>query len=92
VTIPATRAEPAAPRTESPRKGGRGPRLRRFRQFNTRDWIILVAFLGIALLLDLAIIWGPTLTSIGLSFTSWNGIGSALDARVVGLDNYAALF
>jgi multiple sugar transport system permease protein len=89
VTIPATRAEPAAPRTESPRKGGRGPRLRRFRQFNTRDWIILVAFLGIALVLDIAIIWGPTLTSIGLSFTSWNGI---TEIKPIGVKNYHDIF
>jgi multiple sugar transport system permease protein len=89
VTIPATRVEPAAPRTESSRKGGRGPRLRRFRQFNARDWAVLAVFLGVALILDIGIIWGPTLTSIGLSFTSWNGI---TEIKPIGVKNYHDIF
>ena len=30
---------------------------------------------GIPLFLDLALIWGPTIASVLLSFTNWNGIG-----------------
>jgi multiple sugar transport system permease protein len=89
VTIPATRAEPATPRTEPARKGGPGSRLRRFRQFNARDWTVLIALLGVALFLDIAIIWGPVLTSIGLSFTSWNGI---TEIKPIGLKNYHDIF
>jgi multiple sugar transport system permease protein len=36
-------------------------------------------------LLDVALIWGPTLASVALSFTSWNGV---TDIKPVGLDNY----
>lgn len=40
---------------------------------------------GAAVLLDLALIWGPTVASVGLSFTDWNGIG---DPRWTGTENY----
>ena len=48
---------------------------------------------GIPLFFDLALIWGPTIVSIFLSFTNWNGIGSPLDAKnFIGLKNYENLF
>jgi len=68
-----------------PRRAGR----RRLRRFTRRDLVVLGVFLGIPVLLDLAIVWGPTLASIGLSFTSWDGIG---DIHWVGTDNYKNLF
>ncbi|MFI1287683.1 carbohydrate ABC transporter permease [Streptomyces sp. NPDC020792] len=68
----------------SPRRAGR-PRLRRFTR---RDLAVLVVLLGIPVLLDIAIVWGPTLASIGLSFTSWDGIG---DIHWAGGENYRNL-
>ncbi|MFB7736403.1 carbohydrate ABC transporter permease [Streptomyces sp. NPDC056112] len=68
----------------SPRRAGR-PRLRRFTR---RDLAVLVVLLGIPVLLDVAIVWGPTLASIGLSFTSWDGIG---DIHWAGGENYRNL-
>ncbi|MFJ6564329.1 carbohydrate ABC transporter permease [Streptomyces sp. NPDC091412] len=68
----------------SPRRTGR-PRLRRFTR---RDLAVLVVLLGIPVLLDVAIVWGPTLASIGLSFTSWDGIG---DIHWAGGENYRNL-
>ena len=47
---------------------------------------------GIPLVFDLALIWGPTIASFLLSFTNWNGIGSPLDAKVIGTKNYENLF
>ncbi|GAA5033969.1 ABC transporter permease [Streptomyces sp. Tue6028] len=64
-----------------PRRAGR----RRLRRFTRRDVVVLGVLLGIPVLLDIAIVWGPTLASIGLSFTSWDGIG---DIHWVGGDNY----
>jgi len=64
-----------------PRRAGR----RRLRRFTRRDVVVLGVLLGIPILLDIVIIWGPTLASIGLSFTSWDGIG---DIHWAGGDNY----
>ncbi|MEK0100684.1 sugar ABC transporter permease, partial [Streptomyces sp. A475] len=66
------------------RRAGR----RRSRRFTRRDLAVLVVLLGIPVLLDVVIIWGPTLASIGLSFTSWDGIG---DIHWVGGENYRNL-
>jgi len=64
-----------------PRRAGR----RRLRRFTRRDVVVLGVLLGVPILLDIVIIWGPTLASIGLSFTSWDGVG---DIHWVGGDNY----
>ncbi|WP_369255934.1 carbohydrate ABC transporter permease [Streptomyces sp. R35] len=64
-----------------PRRAGR----RRLRRFTRRDVVVLGVLLGVPILLDIVIIWGPTLASIGLSFTSWDGVG---DIHWIGGDNY----
>jgi multiple sugar transport system permease protein len=46
---------------------------------------VLGVVVGVAVLLDLALIWGPALASVALSFTDWNGIG---EPRWVGAENY----
>ncbi|MFI6087775.1 carbohydrate ABC transporter permease [Streptomyces sp. NPDC051218] len=65
------------------RVGRRGPR-----RFTRRDIAVLGVLLGIPVLLDIFIIWGPTLASVGLSFTSWDGIG---EIQWVGGKNYESL-
>ncbi|WP_327365857.1 carbohydrate ABC transporter permease [Streptomyces sp. NBC_01217] len=59
------------------------------RRFTGRDLAVLGVLLGIPVLLDIAIVWGPTLASVVLSFTSWDGIG---DITWVGTRNYENLF
>ncbi|WP_328323845.1 MULTISPECIES: carbohydrate ABC transporter permease [unclassified Streptomyces] len=59
------------------------------RRFTRRDLVVLGLLLGIPVLLDIAIVWGPTLASVVLSFTSWDGVGSI---KWVGTQNYANLF
>lgn len=68
-----------------PRRAGR----RRLRRFTRRDTVVLGVLLGIPVLLDIVIVWGPALASIGLSFTSWDGVG---DIHWVGGDNYKNVF
>ncbi|MGW7088304.1 carbohydrate ABC transporter permease [Streptomyces sp. NPDC054871] len=71
------------PQKTARRAGRRGPR-----RFTRRDIAVLGVLLGIPVLLDIFIIWGPTLASVGLSFTSWDGIG---DIQWVGGKNYENL-
>lgn len=74
-----TSREPATRATAQP------PRRGRLRRSSPGDLAVISVLLGIPLLLEFALIWGPTLASIGLSFTSWNGI---TDIKPVGWDNY----
>ncbi|MGP3954896.1 carbohydrate ABC transporter permease [Nonomuraea sp. 3N208] len=45
------------------------------RRYSARDVTILVIGLGMAVIVNVGFIWGPTLASIGLSATDWGGIG-----------------
>ncbi|MGW1895622.1 carbohydrate ABC transporter permease [Streptomyces sp. NPDC002004] len=67
----------------APRAGRRGPR-----RFTRRDLAVIGLLLGIPVLLDIVIVWVPTLASVGLSFTSWDGVG---DIHWVGGQNYSNL-
>ncbi|MET7522524.1 carbohydrate ABC transporter permease [Streptomyces sp. NPDC005248] len=73
-------ARPAATRARPrPLRLGRGDRL------------FLTVIVGIPLLALLVFVWLPALASVGLSFTSWDGIEPS-DIRWVGLDNYQEIF
>ncbi|MGI5213519.1 carbohydrate ABC transporter permease [Plantactinospora sp. CA-290183] len=78
--------ERPTPSAAGPTAPGTRRRRRRVGRFTPRDIAVIGLLLGLPVLLDLLLIWGPALASIGLSFTSWNGI---TDIRFVGLDNYA---
>jgi len=78
-------AEAPAPTTQP----GRRRRRRRASKLSGRDIVVLSVLLGIPVLLDLALIWATTLSSIGLSFTSYNGV---TDIKWVGLRNYEQIF
>src|SRR5207247_5037647 len=47
---------------------------------------------GIPLLLDVLLIWWPTASSIFLSFTNWDGVGSVTAQNFIGLNNYPFMF
>jgi len=47
--------------------------------------------IGLAVGLQLALVWLPTVTSVGLSFTSWDGVGGLDSIKPVGLQNYVDL-
>ena len=68
-----------------PRRGGRYSLLTR------RDKWTLAAMVGIPLFFDLALIWGPTIVSMLLSFTKWDGIGAITESDIIGLKNYESL-
>ena len=71
---------------------GRGIRKNRgVRRLSRRDKIVLSIMVGAPTLIQLVLVWIPTLLSILLSFTRWNGLG--LDGiRAAGLANYKYVF
>jgi multiple sugar transport system permease protein/raffinose/stachyose/melibiose transport system permease protein len=47
---------------------------------------------GIPTLLHVALVWVPTLVSVLLSFTKWDGIGGLATIKFVGVQNYTTMF
>ena len=74
-------ARPEAPPTP-PTRGRRG---RRPRRLAGKDMAVVAGLLGVAIAIDVAFIWGPTIASVVLSFSSWNGVG---EIEWVGAQNY----
>jgi multiple sugar transport system permease protein len=74
-----------APAPQAPPVRGR----RRLRRLTARDMAVLSVLLAIPILLDLVLIWGTTLASIGLSFTNYNGVTAI---KWIGLRNYDQIF
>jgi multiple sugar transport system permease protein len=74
--VPATSPAPAAARRSSSRR------------FSRRDRRTLVLMAGIPLILHIGLVWLPSILSVALSFTRWNGIGGLGTIEPVGLDNY----
>jgi len=92
--MPDTQAAGLAP---APAPTGAGvlaasPRKRRYSVLTRRDRFVLLLMVGIPVALDLMFIWGPTLVSVLLSFTNWQGIGAITANNFVGLKNYQFLF
>ncbi len=71
---------------------GTGRVRRRYSVLTRRDKIYLTLMVGVPLTLELLLIWGPTLASIGFSFTNWSGIGPITAKNFVGFKNYQFLF
>ena len=56
------------------------------------DKLVLGLMLGIPTLVHVLFVWVPTLGSIALSFSSWDGIGGFEDIEWIGVGNYADIF
>jgi len=65
---------------------------KRFSLLTRRDKIVLTFMVGIPAFIHIFLIWVPTIGSIVLSFTSWNGIGGLDKIKWVGTKNYVTLF
>jgi multiple sugar transport system permease protein/raffinose/stachyose/melibiose transport system permease protein len=84
------------PAETATRVSGRGPnaparKRRRLRQFTRRDIVVLSFMVGIPTLIQLCLVWLPTLFSIGLSFVRWNGLDFS-DMKTAGISNYTYIF
>ncbi|MEA2536325.1 MAG: multiple sugar transport system permease protein [Chloroflexota bacterium] len=66
-------------------------RRRRYSVLSRRDKITLGLMLGIPAFIHILFVWVPTISSIVLSFTTWNGIGGLDKIKFVGLKNYENL-
>ncbi len=83
----------APARTDTPEAGALvAARKGRYHVLTRYDRRVLVLMVGIPLLLDILFIWWPTVSSIFLSFTNWDGVGSVTANNFVGLKNYRFLF
>lgn len=54
---------------------------------STRDRLVVIAMVGVPTLLVIWLVWLPALTSVGLSFTKWNGFKLS-GIEWVGTQNY----
>jgi multiple sugar transport system permease protein len=67
-------------------------RRRRFSILTRQDKFVLGLAVGIPAFIHIFLVWVPTISSIFLSFTSWNGIGGLERIKFVGIDNYVNMF
>jgi ABC-type sugar transport system permease subunit len=87
----ATSITPA--REDSPEAGELvATRQGRYHVLTRYDRRVLMLMVGIPLLLDVLLIWWPTLSSVLLSFTNWDGVGEVGPQNFVGLKNYQFMF
>lgn len=68
------------------------PRRRRRSVFSRTDRVVLALLIGVPSFVVVALVWVPTILSVILSFTSWNGIGGIGKIKFVGLRNYEQIF
>jgi multiple sugar transport system permease protein len=64
----------------------------RYSILTRRDKLTIALMVGIPTFLCLFFIWFPTILSIGLSFTNWQGFGALSEKNFIGLKNYVNLF
>ncbi|GAA4655535.1 carbohydrate ABC transporter permease [Arthrobacter cryoconiti] len=90
MSTPTELSEASAPgaRTGHRKQSSTTPKPRRVRRLSQRDKVVLGFMVGIPTLVQLAFVWIPTLLSVFLSFTRWNGLALS-DIRMAGLANYS---
>ena len=77
------------PKTETGTDGR--PKRRRLQRLTKRDKIVLGFMVGIPVLVEAALVWIPTLLSVGLSFTRWDGLDLS-GIKNNGVQNYNFVF
>jgi multiple sugar transport system permease protein len=84
----------AAMSTEAPPTQAPLPerRRRRVTRLSGRDRVAVSIMVGVPLALVVGLVWLPTLASVLLSFTSWDGIGGLGAIKWVGFRNYDQIF
>jgi len=70
---------------------GLGRLRRRYSLLSRRDKIVLTLMVAVPTLIQLVLVWIPTVLSVFLSFVQWNGLAFT-DIRPAGLANYQFIF
>ncbi|MFL5842929.1 MAG: carbohydrate ABC transporter permease [Thermoleophilaceae bacterium] len=65
---------------------------RRATRLSGRDRIAVTVMVGIPLIFVIGLIWLPTLASVYLSFTNWDGLGGLNTIHWIGTRNYSQIF
>jgi multiple sugar transport system permease protein len=65
---------------------------RRATRLTARDRLAVAVMLGVPLVFVVGLVWLPTLASVYLSFTSWDGIGGLDTIKWTGTTNYDQIF
>ena len=73
--------------TTAPREGRR----RRYSQLSRRDKIALGLFVGIPTFFHIMFVWVPTISTVALSFTEWDGLKLGT-WKLIGFENYWRVF
>jgi multiple sugar transport system permease protein len=87
VTALQEKPKAVAPQGPPPRRRGK-----RATALAGTDKLVLALMLGIPTIVHLLFVWIPTLGSIALSFSRWNGIGGFEDIEWIGVGNYVEIF
>lgn len=66
-------------------------RHRRYSVLSRRDKFALALMVGVPATIHILFVWVPTISSVVLSFTTWNGIGGIDKIKFVGIKNYQDL-
>jgi multiple sugar transport system permease protein len=89
--VPVPTGVNAAPSTSVVGGAVTARRRRRFSLLSRRDKIVLAIMVGVPAFIHIFLVWVPTIASVLLSFTTWNGIGGLDKIKWVGLKNYDSL-
>jgi multiple sugar transport system permease protein len=87
VTALQEKPKAVAPEGPPPRRRGK-----RATALAGTDKLVLGLMLGIPTIVHVLFVWIPTLGSIALSFSRWNGIGGFEDIEWIGVGNYVEIF
>lgn len=83
-----TSSRTASRRVTSRQVTSRGGTSRRVQRLSGRDKLVLGVMVGVPTLLQALLIWIPTLLSVALSFSRWDGLALS-NLRSAGLSNYS---
>jgi multiple sugar transport system permease protein len=65
---------------------------RRATRLSVRDRVAVAVMVGVPLVFVVGLVWLPTLASVYLSFTSWDGLGGVDTIDWIGATNYDQIF